>query len=345
MRLGVIGAGTMSKLHLEACRRVGVSVVAIADRSREGAEARAAEFGISRVYTDASALFADSEVDAVIIATPVSTHTPLVIEALAAKKHVLCEKPPAMSAAEIETMIEARNASGMVLLFGFVRRYDPRIRALRERYLAGDFGRLLFGEAQRLARLSFPGGWFSDRRYTKGGSFFDAAIHEVDALLYILGYPALRSVRAYLDRENSDLAVRLDAVGRGYASASRGDFRNDVETSATVFAETCDGTPLLFRATAATPTVNEGALIRLTGSRLGASVDPTDAKTCALGEDGFTEDELTEKANNLDAQLRHFVDCVENGAAPVASAEDALALLRFYDAVYLSGEEKREVLL
>ena len=339
MKLGIIGAGTMSKLHLEACRRVGVTVAAIADRSREGAEARAAEFGIPGVYTDPTELFADPSIDAVIIATPVSTHTSLVLEALAKGKHVLCEKPPAMSAAEIDEMIAARNASGKVLLFGFVRRYDPRIRALRERCLAGDFGRILFGEAQRLARLSFPGGWFSDRRYTKGGSFFDAAIHEVDALLYILGYPALRSVRAYLDRENSDLAVRLNAVGRGYASASRGDFRNDVETSVTVFAETEDGIPLLFRSTAATPTLNEGPLVRLTGSRLSAGIDAAEAKLVSLGEDGFTEGAITEKANNLDTQLRHFVDCIENGASPVAPAEDALALMRFFDAVYLSGDK------
>ncbi len=345
MTLGIIGAGTMSKLHLEACRRVGVTVTAIADRSREGAEARAAEFGIPRVYTDPSALLSDPAVDAVIIATPVSTHAPLVIEALGAGKHVLCEKPPAMSAAEVTDMIRARDASGKVLLFGLVRRHDPRIRALRERYLSGEFGHILFGEAQRLARLAFPGGWFSDRRYTKGGSFFDAAIHEVDALLYILGYPPITSVRAYLDGENSDLAVRLGAVGRGYASASQGDFRNDVETSVTVFAETQDGTPLLFRATAATPTLTEGPLIRLTGSRLSAGIDGKAASLVTLDDGGFAESELTGKPNNLDTQLCHFVDCVERGAAPIAPAEDALALMRFYDAVYRSGDEGRAVTL
>ena len=89
MNIGIIGAGTMSKLHLEACRRVGVSVTAIADRSREGVDARAAEFGIPRAYTDAQKLLNDPSVEAVIIATPVSTHAPLVLAALAAGKHVL----------------------------------------------------------------------------------------------------------------------------------------------------------------------------------------------------------------------------------------------------------------
>ena len=346
MKVGIIGAGAISASHIEGYQRCGATVVAIADRNEEIAREKAEKYGIARVFADAAYLLSDPEVEAVSIATPVSTHRPLVLSALAAGKHVLCEKPPAMSASEIEEMIAARDRAGRVLQFGFVCRYRDRIAAMRRAYREGRFGRLLFGEAGRLARTANPGAWFSDRRYTKGGTLFDAAIHEIDQLFYVIGYPKLRSVRAFLGYENPDLAERLGTVGKGWASVSKGSFANDVETSATVFAVTEDGTPLLFRATAATGAVTEGPYIKLTGSLGGAEQTVgNSAKLVTLGEGGFAEEEIVETAKSFDAQIAAFCATVEKGAENIAPAEDALALMRFYDAVYLSAELGQEVIL
>ena len=345
MKVGIIGAGAISASHIESYQKCGATVVAIADRNEEIAREKAEKYGIARVFADAADLLSDPEVEAVSIATPVSSHRPLVLSALAAGKHVLCEKPPAMSAAEIEEMIAARDRAGRVLQFGFVCRYRSRTAALRQAYREGRFGRLLFGEAGRIARTANPGGWFSDRRYTKGGTLFDAAIHEIDTLFYVIGYPKLRSVRAFLGYENPDLAERLGTVGKGWASVSKGSFANDVETSATVFAVTEDGAPLVFRATAATGAVWEGPYVKLTGSLGGAEQAlGNTAKLVTLGDGGFTEEELTETAKAFDAQIAAFLATVENGAENMGSAEDALALMRFYDAVYRSAEEGREIL-
>ena len=344
MKVGIIGAGAISASHIESYRKCGATVVAIADRNEENARAKAEKYGIPRVYTDADALLADPEVEAVSIATPVSSHRPLVVSALEAGKHVICEKPPAMSAAEIEEMIAARDRAGKVLQFGFVCRYRSRTAALRRACAEGRFGKLLFCEAGRLARTANPGGWFSDRRFTKGGTIFDAAIHEIDALLYAIGYPRLRSVRAFLGYENPDLSDRLGTVGKHWNSASKGSFANDVETSATVFAVTEDGLPLLFRATAATGTVEEGPYVKLTGSHGGAEqcgMGPV--RMITLGDAGFEEEEIAETAKTFDAQIAAFLATIETGAENIATAEDALALMRFYDAVYLSAELGREI--
>lgn len=347
MKVGIIGAGAISISHAEAYLACGATIVAIADRNEEIAKERAEKYGIARVYTDAAELLADSEVEAVSIATPVSTHVALVQAALAAGKHVMCEKPPAMTAEEVRAMIAARDRAGKVLLFGFVTRYRKRVQEIRRAIGEGFLGKPLFGEAGRLARTANPGGWFSDRRFTKGGTIFDAAIHEIDGLFYILGYPKLRSVRAFLDYENADLAERLGTVGKGWASASRGNFANDVETSATVFAVTEDGMPLVFRATAATATLEEGPYVKVTGSNGGVDAigEKNVARTVALGEEGFIEAEIAEDAKTFDLQIRHFLDCIETGAEPIAPAEDALALMCFYDAVYRSAAEGREILL
>lgn len=348
MKVGIIGAGKISDTHVECYKAIGVDVIAITDRSPESARTKAEKYDILRVYDTLDALLADPEVEAVSIATPVSTHKDLVIAALRAGKHVMCEKPPAMTADEIREMIVARNVSGKVLLFGFVCRYKRRTQALREAYQSGRLGRVIIGEAGRLARNANPGSWFSDRRFTKGGSFFDAAIHEIDGLFYILGYPKLRSVRAVMGYDNSDLSVRLSSVKQRYVSESKGNFNNDVETSVTVFAMTEDGVPLLLRATAATGTIEEGPYVKLTCANGGGNIIGPNAVPLALltlDADGFHTEEIAESGKPFDAQLAHFRDCVENGAAPIANAEEALALMEFYDAVYQSAAEGREILL
>lgn len=346
MRIGIIGAGAISASHIEAYQKCGATVLAVADRSEENARSRAERYGIPRSYTDAAELLCDPEIEAVSVATPVSSHRGLTIAALAAGKHVLCEKPPAMSADEVREMIAARDAAGKHLQFGLVCRFKSRSAALRQAYLDGRFGRVLFGEAGRISRTANPGGWFADRRYTKGGTLFDAAIHEIDELLYILGYPKLRTVRAFLGYENRDLAERLGKVGKNWTSATRGSFENNVETSATVFAVTEDGIPLVFRSTAATATVEEGPYVKLTGS-LGGSVryGKPDTRLLSLTDGGFCEEEITEEGNAFDRQIAHFLDCCRNGTPCIASAEDALALMQFFDAVYRSAEEGREITL
>lgn len=348
MKVGIIGAGKISDTHIESYKSIGVTVLAITDRNPESARAKAEKYDILRVYDTLDALLADPEIEAVSIATPVSTHKELTIAALRAGKHVLCEKPPAMTADDIREMIMARNVSGKVLLFGFVCRYKKRVQVLREAYLNGRLGRPIVGEAGRLFRNSNPGGWFSDRRFTRGGVLFDAAIHEIDELLYVLGYPKLRSVRAILGYDNSDLSTRLSNVKQRYVSETKGSFNNDVETSATVFAMTEDGTPLIMRATAATGTVDEGPYVKLTCANGGGHIIGQNAVPLALlmlDTDGFHTEMVEETEKAFEAQLLHFVDCIENGTKPIASAEDALALMKFYDAVYQSAAEGREITL
>ena len=347
MKVAIIGAGTICAYHVNAYRAAGAEVVAICDRRLESAEARAAEFSVPKAYDDTAAMLRDGEIDAVSVATPVSTHKALVLEALRAGKHVFCEKPPAMTADDVREMIAARDAAGRVLQFGFVNRFKDRIAKLRTAIEGGLLGRPIFCEAGRISRCANPGGWFADRRFTKGGTLFDAAIHEIDAMLYVLGYPRIASVRAFMGHENADLAERLGK--RGYVSATAGDggFRNDVETYATVFLVTEAGYPLLVRSTGACGAVTEGAYVRLTGTEGGAEIPGHKGAIRAvhLSDAGFEMSEIGEDGDAFAEQMRHFVASCEQGVPCIAHAEDALALMELYDAIYLSADEGREVLL
>lgn len=347
MKVGIIGAGTISANHIKGYRNNGADVAAICDRHGDLAAAKAEQYGIPKVYTEVCELLANPDIDIISIATPVSSHTPLVLQALEAGKHVLCEKPPAMNEAEVEACIAARDKAKKVLQYGFVCHHDSDILWLRERYLKGEFGRVAYAEAMRINRCINPGGWFNDKRFTKGGSLFDAAIHEIDALFFVLDYPELASVRSFLRYENGDLHARLGLTGKSYASASVGEFESNVETSGTIFAVCRDGTPIVLRAASALCTVKECRQFRIDGSGAGAFWDGShDLAYIHLEKDGFREESVPRSDRiDLDEEMKNFLAACRGEAPCIATAEMARSLMRFYDAVYRSDAEGREILL
>ncbi len=353
MKVGIIGTGAISAYHIEGYQKNGIEVVALCDRSLEKARSVADKYGIKKAYGDTEAFLADGDFDAVSICTPVSSHTSLVLASLKAGKHVLCEKPPAMTAAEIDECIKARDKSKKLLMYGFVCHFGPDILALRQLAKDGKFGNIKYGEAMRINRCINPGGWFNDKRFTKGGTLFDAAIHEVDALLFILGYPKIRSVRAYLGYENGELHEKLKLTGAEWASQSTGNYASEVETSSTVFVTLEDGTPLLFRSSSALFTVEEPCRINLNGTKGGALYlgGEVATKTVFLGKEGFEEASLPVYEGEdlmkyeFECETRHFADCVDRGIECLATAEMARDLMQLYDAIYQSGDEEREILL
>ena len=143
VRTGLVGGGFMGRVHAAAARRAGARLTAVASSSRARAEAVAGELGVERVEADAADLFAASDVDVVHICTPNATHAPLAEAALAAGKHVVCEKPLATSAADARALAWAADRAGVVAAVPFVYRYHPMVREARARVAAGRIGTLL----------------------------------------------------------------------------------------------------------------------------------------------------------------------------------------------------------
>ena len=161
-------------------------VVAIA--SRDGARARgvATELGIVRAHDSYEALLADGEIDAVYIPLPNDMHPEWTIRAAEAGKHVLCEKPLAMTAAEAERMVAAADAAGVVLMEAFMYRLHPSWVAVRDIVNSG-----------RLGRLTAVQSWFSyyndDRRNIRnirsagGGALYDIGCYNVSLSRLLFG--------------------------------------------------------------------------------------------------------------------------------------------------------------
>ena len=132
-KIAIIGAGGMAAYHAKGFREAGAEIVALADVNAAAAEKAAAKHGISRHFGDVAEMYrALPELDAVSIIVPNKFHAPLALQALAAGKHVFCEKPPAMSAAEMTKMQAAAAKSKRRLMFNFNNRARPESYAMME---------------------------------------------------------------------------------------------------------------------------------------------------------------------------------------------------------------------
>jgi len=151
LRVAVIGAGYWGpNLVRNFSEAPGANVVAVADLSDERLAAIRKRFPAVRTTTDHRALFADPEIDAVCIVTPISTHRPLAEEAFAAGKHVFVEKPLAGTAADAEAIAAAAKRAKRTLMVGHTFVYNPAVTTVRELLVRRELGKVQYIDSQRV---------------------------------------------------------------------------------------------------------------------------------------------------------------------------------------------------
>ena len=191
LRVAIAGTGFIGAVHAHAARRAGAHVVGVAASSPESARAAADRLGVERAFADAMALATDPAVDVVHICTPNHLHGPLASAALAAGKHVVCEKPLALDAAEARSLVAAAEAVGLVATVPFVYRFYALVREARARVAAGGIGPV------RLVHGSYLQDWLADANDDNwrvdpalgGGSraFADIGSHWCDLVEFVSG--------------------------------------------------------------------------------------------------------------------------------------------------------------
>jgi predicted dehydrogenase len=190
VRIGVIGtSGWVDFGHLPGLKaHPGADLVAICGRDREGAEAMARKYGIPDVFTNYRDLIARGDLQALVVVTPDDLHHPIVMEALAAKLHVLCEKPIASTVDQAREMYDAAEAAGVRHLVNFSYRWFPPVIHLRDLVAQGYVGRpyhcniRYFAGYARDARYR----WRYDRRRAHG-ALSDLGSHMIDLAQWCLG--------------------------------------------------------------------------------------------------------------------------------------------------------------
>ena len=132
VKIGVVGLAWPGNEHLKgyvACPQA--ETVALCDLDRELLARQAKEYDVTNTFTDYRKMLARPEVQAVSICVPNDLHKPMTLAALSAGKHVLCEKPPALSAKEARAMADAAKKAKRVLMYALVQRFGPEAKMLR----------------------------------------------------------------------------------------------------------------------------------------------------------------------------------------------------------------------
>lgn len=200
VRIGVIGCGAVARFHVVSVLAAEHAELAgVADVRRESAELFAKDYN-TEAYPSVEAMLADASVDAVCICTPSGFHVNSAIAALEAGKHILVEKPLAVTVEDCDRIIALAKEKGLVAGVISQFRFGASVQRLRSMVKEGRLGKLITGELlmkyyrsqEYYDSSSWRGTWALD-----GGSMMNQGIHGVDALLYLFG-PA-ESVCGYMD--------------------------------------------------------------------------------------------------------------------------------------------------
>lgn len=189
--VGVAGTGFIGPAHIEALRRNGITVLGLAENTREKAEEKAAELGIPRIYGSLDEMLADTDINVVHLATPNYLHHTHAKAALMAGKHVVCEKPLAMNTAESAELVQLAAEKKLVNVVNFNIRMYPLAQQARSMVQNGELGDLFILQGSYLQDwLLFPTDWNWRLEPDLGGTLRavgDIGSHWLDLLTFITG--------------------------------------------------------------------------------------------------------------------------------------------------------------
>lgn len=161
-------------------------------------QALADKYGNASVWDDPQAMLLAVKPDVVSVCSPNRFHYEHTLMALEAGCHVMCEKPPAMTPEQAREMCDTARKLGKVLAYDFHHRFALDTQQLREQVTNGVLGEIYVTTARALRRCGVPGwGVFTNKELQGGGPLIDIGIHMLDAAMYVLGFPAVKSVNAH----------------------------------------------------------------------------------------------------------------------------------------------------
>ena len=352
LKVAVIGNGGISGVHLRGYSlNPDVEIYALCDINEERLNRRGDEYHVdpARRFTDVNEMLAACpEIEAVSVCTWNAAHAQCAIAALNAGKHVLCEKPMAMTVEEAEAMQAAAEKNNRLLMIGFVRRFGNDCAIMKDFIDNGYFGDIYYAKATYLRRKGCPGGWFGDKARSGGGPLIDLGVHIIDLCRYLMGNPKPVSVYGATFNKLGNRSNIKSQVS--YVSQTRGnaDIFN-VEDLATAMIRFDNGSVLQIEASFSLNIEKDEGVLQFFGTKAGAKLDPeltiysemndymTNVKlanSTALSFDGLFENEIN-----------HFVECVRTGKPCRNPAQDGVTLMKILTGIYKSAETGHEVLI
>lgn len=300
LRVASLGLGWWGGTLAEKARAAGIEVVAAYARTEQSRD-EFAEKHSCRPAASLEGVLSDPDVEAVLIATPHSTHADLVVEASTAGKHVFVDKPFTLTVAEAKRAMAAAESAGVVLQVGHNRRRQPANRHLKKMVDGGDLGIVHYAEAN----LSYPkglnprSGWRGEPEESPAGGMTGLGVHMADNLNYLLGR-----------------AARVAAFSKQIIGVSK---LEDVTTTTIEFHEG----PLAFLGTSMV--IPDIARTAVWGTE-GAACNDQDGERFLTQEVG-SKDWVEHEVDTLDTvrdELEEFADNIRKGEAPETGGAEAL---------------------
>lgn len=212
VRLGLVGAGQIAQFHADAIAANGSLLAAVADPDETRGRSLARRAGAT-YCADAQVMLADPEIQAVVIATPNSSHYGLARAALDAGKDILCEKPMTTSAAESAELVRAVQAlPDVIFQVGYMKRFNPGFQLLRD--TLPEIGELLAAEVRVLAewRPAPTITWYRQPHHSGGGILVHSGSHLIDVVRFLFGEPVRVDARVRFAPDVPDLDQATQAL-------------------------------------------------------------------------------------------------------------------------------------
>jgi predicted dehydrogenase len=336
MRIAVVGCGYWGSKHVRVLNALDeVAEVILVDSREDRLTSLARTYRAAPAFTSlADAL---PQADAVVVATPTSTHVPIALDVIGAGKHVLVEKPLAPVTADARRVIDAAAAAGVVLMVGHTFEYNPAVRKLRELVRNEELGELYYLDS---ARLNL--GLYQD----DVNVILDLAPHDVSIVNYVLGRRPV-AVQAWAARHAHR---RFEDVA--YLRLFYDDFFDGRGLSANIHVSWLH--PCKERRVTA---VGSEKMVIYDDLAQDERIRVLDKGVCLpQNEHNLTQPPMSYRYGDilvpfiaadepLAVEDRHFVDCIANGSAPLTDGESGLAVVEVLEAAQLSGRLSRPVLL
>lgn len=338
VQVGLIGSQFVSTIHAESFKQVPAAhLLAVASPTEEHVKPFAERHGIPHWFTDYRKMLEMDELDVVVLGLPNDLHCQATVDAAAAGKHVICEKPLCMNLQEADTMIQACRKAGVKLMYAEELCFTPKYVRLKQLVEEGALGQVyLLKQSEKHDGPHSP--WFWDVERSGGGVTLDMGCHAVEFFRWMLGKPKALSVYAEMatyihgDKtrgdDNSLIIVNFEGgvtalAEESWAKKGGMDDRAEVYGSEGVaYANLLMGNAILTYSA-----VGYGYAVEKAGDTRGWT---------------FT---IYEEAWNygFPQEMAHFIDCVQHDKEPMETGEDGKAVLEILFAAYESARTGRKV--
>jgi myo-inositol 2-dehydrogenase / D-chiro-inositol 1-dehydrogenase len=337
LKIGLIGSGFVADIHRDAFTRFIPNAEVVAVASPHGARKFAQEHAIPYAFEDYRDLLALKEIDAISLAVPNDLHCQMALDAAAAGKHIICEKPLCKTLEEADLMIDACRAQGVLLLYAEELLFAPKYVRAKRLVDEGAVGTpFLVKQSEEHSGPHMD--WFWDVNRSGGGVLLDMGCHSVEYTRWVLGKSKVKSVTSFLgtyvhgartqgedhsfciiEYEGNKIAMVEDSWAKGGGVDDRCEIYGDKGHTR---ADLLRGSSLL------------------TFSEEGYGYAVEKAGTTQ----GYTFTMFEENWNyGFPQEMQHFVNCILGKEAPLETGEDGREVLKILYAAYQSAGEGRKI--